>query len=176
MADLDATHSPEIEALALEGRKSNAGVAKDYMQGTEAGRGLLTQSGPSQSLAFGSPMQAAIKSRYMGEYNFEKQKLEHKVLRSASEDNIRNLAATSQMANEEVEQNRQKMMLKNEVEQANKRARGQVLGTVLGITGGLAGAYVGYGAGGAGAKAGAAAGAGAGMQLGSGLGQAFGGT
>lgn len=162
--DLEARGNAQVDALALEGRKSNADVGREYMQGTQAGRGLLTQpSDGNQGLAYGSPMQAAIKQRYMNEYNFEHQKLNNRVLRAASEDHLRNLSATSQLANEEVQQNRQKAMLKNEIEQANKRARGQVLGTVLGITGGIAGAFAG---GPTGAMAGYAAGSGAGQMIG----------
>ena len=164
--DLEARGNAEVDALTRAGT-SNAQVGKDYMSGTNVGRGLLNQGGDSgQAIAYGSPMQHAIKQRYVGEYNANQSQLHHRVLRSASEDNLRNLSATTQMATEEVMQNRQKAMLKNEIEQANKRARGQVLGTVLGITGG-----VGAMAAGTGPQGGMA-----GYQAGSGVGQMIGGS
>ncbi len=169
--DLESSYSPAIESLALEGRRTNADVGRSYMEGTNVGKGLLTQPDSfNQGLAYGSPMQAAIKQRYTNDYNFKQSELSHKMLRSASEDHLRNLASTTQMANEEVMQNRQKEMLKNEIEQANKRARGQVLGSVLGIVGGIGGAYLGAGTG-----AGIAGGGMLGMQAGQGIGNAMGG-
>jgi len=160
---LDATSTKEIGDLVSDNR-TNAGVAQDYMRGTGAGRGLLTQEDTYNSgLAYGNPMSHAIKQRAMNDYNTQYKEISNRALRAASEDHIRNLASASQMANEEVQMNRQKEMLKNQIDQANKRARGQVLGTVLGITGGIAGAYAG---GPAGAMAGYSAGQGVGNMVG----------
>jgi len=163
---LDATSSPEMAALAKEGKRSNADISQNYMQDTGKARGLLDAPDTSnQKMAYSNPMSTAIKNRYSNDFNFQSKQLNNRILRAASEDNIRNLAATTQAATQEVLQNRQKEMLRNEIDQANKRARGQVLGTVLGITGGI----------GAMAATGGNPAAGmAGYQMGSGAGQMYG--
>lgn len=161
---LDATSTKEVGDLVSDNR-TNSGVAQDYMRGADVGKGLLTQNDTYGSgLAYGNPMSQAIKQRAMSDYNSQYKDISNRALRAASEDHIRNLASATQMASEEVQMNRQKEMLKNQIDQANKRARGQVLGTVLGITGGIAGAYVG---GPAGAAAGYSAGQGVGNMVGS---------
>jgi hypothetical protein len=164
---LDSTSSPALGALVDEhGKQTNSSIAQGYMQGAGVGKGLLNNPDQgNQNLAYGNPMSTAIRQRYMGEYTQNMNEINNRVLRAASADHIRNLATTSQLASQEVEMNRQKELLKNQIDQANKRARGQVLGTILGIVGGIGGAV-----------AGGAGGAMAGYQLGQGAGQVAGGS
>ncbi len=116
-------------------------------------------------------MTGAIQQRYMGGYNIAKNQLDINVAKEARQDKLNHLMTVSSLANQEVMQNRQKAIIAYQIDQANKRARGQILGSVLGITGGIVGGVVGAYAGG---PAGAAAGASAGYNLGSGAGQAIG--
>jgi len=166
--NLDPTATAGItDTIGTQSRQTNQSVANDYTsEGKRAGRGLLTQEDSfNKGLAYDNPMSTAIKKRYMGDYNLKENELSNRMLRSASEDRIRSLHSASQMAAEEVQQNKQKEMLRNEIDQANKRARGAVLGNVLGIVGGIVGGIYG-GAGGA--QAGYAAGSGIGQAAGEG--------
>ncbi len=164
--NLDSTSSQEISGIVKDQNRSNQSIANQYTQGAEQGRGLLTQDNNfNQGLAYGSnPMSHAIKSRYIQDYNLKERELKSAAIKNASADHIKNLNAVTQMASEEVMQNRQKEMLKNEIDQQNKRARGAVVGNVLGIVGGVVGGIYG---GAAGAQAGYAGGQGVGNAVGS---------
>lgn len=165
--NVDSSSSPAIEANVngLVGQ-SNADVAHQYGQHTSEARGLLNQGENFNSRLGGYGDKAttdAIRSRYSMPYNREEKRLKLDIMQNAATDHIRNLQVASQAAGQEVEDNRQKAILRWKVEQANKKARGAVLGNVLGIVGGVvAGIY----SGGTGAAAGYAAGQGAGNAIG----------
>lgn len=174
--NVDSTATPAIGAHISElGSETNAGIASQYGSGIPTARGLLnSDSGLSSSMAYGDKATSdAIKARYSMPYMRKENELRVDVMKNASADHIRNLQVASMAAGQEVEQNRQKAILKWKVEQANKRARGAVYGSVLGIVGGIAGGVAGGMAGGG--APGAMVGIGAGQALGSGVGQAIGG-
>ncbi len=164
---LESTANPAVTGLVNDANShSNADIAQKYNSGTSQARGLLnTPDHMNDQLSYGNKAQTdAIKSRYDRSYGRQETALSLKTMMNADADHVRNLQNASQLANQEVETNRQKDLLKNKINQANKRARGQVLGTVLGITGAVA---AGYATGGAGAGAGYAAGDAAGNMIGS---------
>lgn len=165
---LDSTADRNITGLVNEGlNTSNHQVADKYNAGNQQARGLLNSpSNFNQGLNYGDQVQSdAIKSRYNQAYGRQEQSLTLKNMMNADQDHVKQLQAASQLAGQEVETNKQKALLKNKIEQANKRARGQMLGSILGITGAVGGAYLGGGAG-----------AGAGFQAGAAAGNAIGGT
>lgn len=166
LADLQSGSSNAVGSSVNEQvHQSNAGLANQYNSGLSSGRGLLNQqSNTNQGLAYGDQATSdAIKSRYMKDYQRTENKIKLDNVRNAQEDHIRNLQMASNAAGQEVEQNKQKSILKWKIDQANKASRGQALGTVLGIVGGVAGGVTG-----------GAAGAGAGFAAGSGIGNAYG--
>lgn len=173
--NVDSTNDPSIQSTVnFQSGQSNAGVAQGYSQpGQEAAQGLLNRpDNYNKGLNYGdAATSAAIKQKYMGQYNIQNNALSLETTRNATADQIHNLSATTQAAGQEVEQNRQKALLKWNVEQQNKRARGAILGNVLGIVGAVGGGVAGAFAGGVGAPAGAAAG----YALGQGAGNMIGG-
>ena len=163
--NLDPTATPAItEHVGSLG--NNQSVASSYNSGLSTGRGLLGQSDSFNSqLGYGNQAETqAIRNRYAGNYGLKENELRIENVRNASDDNVHNLMAATQAASAEVQLNKQKSLLAWQIDQANRRARGQVLGTVLGITGGVIGGVVGGGAGGA--MAGYAAGSGIGNAYG----------
>lgn len=177
MDDVQETSSPIIQALGSEARNETAeSMAKQYGGGTENARGLLNQGGNSfnSGLSYGDKaMSSAIRGKYMGDFNRNAHKVNLNNLRNADEDHIRKLSVASELANQEVEMNRQKEILKHKMKQAKKQQRGALIGSVLGIVGGVAGGVAGSMAA---PGVGTGAGAMAGSALGSGLGQAIGGS
>lgn len=165
--NIDSTAQVFGSGLIESGQETGQQAGQRYMQaGSEAGRGLLgREDNYNQGLAYGDrAISDAIKSKYMQQYGKAEKKLNTQVLLKADQDKVKELNLTSQLANEEVELNKQKDMLKWKKKQADKKARGNVLGTVLGITvGTVAGIY----SGGSGAAAGYAAGNAAGQAIGS---------
>lgn len=145
---LDPYASPELTNYIGEQSNENRGnVASNYLQGTQTTKGLLdqpvAQNSLDKSLSYGDQATgAAIRSRYSQPYNRSMNELKTDYLKYADADHLKNLQASASLANTEVEQNRQKEMLKYQIEQANKRARGAIVGTVLGIVGGGVGLLV----------------------------------
>lgn len=164
--DLDYTSSPALGQALTNLGGSNADLAKKYSAGSGEARGLLMNAPDSNSgLSYGDrAISDAIKSRSMREFNTSQNRLELETMKSAQTDHLRNLQVATQAASQEVEQNKQKAILRWKIDQANKASRGQVLGTTLGIVGGVVGAVYG---GPAGAAAGYAAGSGVGSAVGS---------
>ncbi len=164
---LDEGNDPSLASFTKEQvGQSNQSLANSYDHDAMAsGRGLLNAPNhTNSSLSYGDQATtSAIQSRYQQKYTQGENALKLDVMKNAQSDHIRNLQSTTAMAGQEVEMNRQKALLKWKIDQANKKARGQVIGTTLGIVGGVVGAYFG-----------GAAGAGAGYAAGSGVGQAVG--
>lgn len=146
--------------------QSNADIAANYSSGNSQARGLLNSNDNfNNNLAYGSNAESdAIKSRYMPQYNLQEKQLNLDNLKNAQTDHLRGLQVATQAASEEVQLNKQKALLKWQIEQQNKKARGAILGTTLGIVGGVVGTIYGGPAGGA---AGYAAGQGVGNAVGS---------
>lgn len=172
--NVDSTSDPAISQHVSDlGHQTNADVARDYSAGGAAAKGLLTPDNYNTGLSYGDrATHAAIRSRYMQPAVQQEQQLSTEIMSKASGDHIRNLTMATQAAGQEVEMNKQKAMLKYQVEQANRRAKARIYGDVLGIVGGVAGAV---GGGVAGGPMGAVAGAGAGQKLGEAGGQMIGG-
>lgn len=170
IGSLDATHDPAIDNALNSQSGSNADLAKTYSAGASATRGLLNNPDSGQGLSYGDrAVSDAIRSRSSAGYNRSMNELSLNTMRSAQEDHLRNLQVATNAATQEVEQNKQKAILKWKIDQANKSARGAILGTTLGIVGGVAGAAM---TGGAAAPGGAMAG----YALGSGVGNMAGGS
>lgn len=167
MENLDPTADPSVKAnVAEQVGMSNHDLAQKYSgDATTAGRGLLnSHDNFNNGLSYGdNATSAAIKSRYNQDYKQSENALKLDTMKKANADHIANLHVATQAAGQEVELNKQKAILKWKMEQAEKKARGQVVGNVLGIVGGVVGAVYG-----------GPAGAGAGYALGSGVGQAAG--
>ncbi len=165
--NINSTADPSLRANVNEQvGQTNQNVADNYAQGAQsAGRGLLNSHDNFNSgLSYGDrATTAAIKSRYDRQYQQSENKLKLDVMKNAQSDHIRNLQVAGQAAGQEVALNKEKAILKWKKEQADKKARGQVIGTTLGIVGGVVGAIYG-----------GPAGAGAGYALGSGVGSAVG--
>ncbi len=170
-SNLNTVSDPNITARVNEEvGQTNQDRALQYGSGIGQARGLLTQPDNfSNQLGYGDKAtSAAIKRRYSEPYMRDESRLKLENTRNADEDHLRALSVASAAAGQEVEDNRQKQILKFKIDQANKRARGAVLGTVLGITGGVAGGYAGSFGGqpAAGAMAGYAGGSGIGNAMG----------
>ena len=159
--------SPSITANINQNvGETNSQVQQSYEAPAQAAsRGLLgVQNNMNQGLSYGDQATtAAIKSRYNGQNVFAQNQLNIDTMKAADADHLRNLGAATQAASQEVELNRQKAILQWNIDQQNKKARGQILGTTLGIVGGVVGGVYG-----------GAAGAGAGYAVGSGVGNAVG--
>ncbi len=166
-SQLNESHDSSLDAFSRQQvGQSNQDVANTYGSGAmSAGRGLLNAPNhTNSSLSYGDQATtSAIQSRYQQKYTQNENALKLDVMKSAQSDHIRNLQSATQMASQEVEQNRQKALLKWKIDQANKKARGAIVGQTLGIVGGVVGGIYG-----------GAAGAGAGYAAGSGIGQAYG--
>lgn len=166
---LEQTSDPSITAnIHSQVGQTNQGIANSYDSGASEARGLLTSGGNSFNSGLGYSDKAtsdAIRARYMPQANLKAQELSLENLKNAQSDHLRNLQVATQAAGEEVQLNKQKALLKWQVEQQNKKARGAVLGTTLGIVGGVVGAV--YGGGAPGAMAGYSAGSGVGNAIGS---------
>lgn len=165
--DVEQHSDPSISAVGSDARNETAkSLAGQYSGGVENARGLLSQGGNelNSGLNYGDQaMSLAIRQKYMGEFNRNVHKVNLNNLRAADEDHIRKLSVASELANQEVEMNRQKEILKHKMKEAKKAQRGAMVGQVLGIVGGVvAGAYSGGAA------------AGAGYAVGSGIGNAAG--
>ena len=172
---LDSENPASITAnVNTQANQTNQDIANQYTgDAKSAGRGLLNSTDNfNNGLSFGDKAQTqAIQSRYTQAYNRGESALSLDALKNAQSDHIRNLQIATQAAGQEVELNRQKAIMKWNIEQQNKKARGAILGTTLGIVGGVVGGVVGaYGTAGVGTAAGAAAGYAAGQ----GVGQAVG--
>lgn len=125
--------------------KSNADIGRSYTSGNQEARGLLNDPGQlNKSLGFNDQaMGDAIRSKYMQGYGHKESQLNNKMFQQADADHIRQLAGASELANQEVEMNRQKEILRWKVQQSKKAQRGAILGNVLGIAGAAGGAYAG---------------------------------
>jgi hypothetical protein len=163
---LDYTSSPALSQAISEQSGSSADLGRQYSLGASQARGLLTNAPDSNSgLSYGNrAVSDAIKSRTMGGFNRSMNELNLNTMKAAQSDHLRNLQVATNAATQEVEQNKQKAVLRWKIDQANKAARGQIVGTTLGIVGGVAGAVFG---GPAGAMAGYAVGSGVGNAVGS---------
>lgn len=165
--DINESSAPSITAnVNQQAGETNRDVSNTYNAGTSTARGLLNSpSNFNQGLSYGdSATTAAIKSRYQQQATVAQNQLSIDTMKQASSDHLRNLQTATAAAGQEVEQNRQKALLKWNIDQANKKARGAILGTTLGIIGGVVGGIY---SGGAGAAAGYAAGSGVGNAVGS---------
>ncbi len=170
---LDAVSDPAITANVNKSvGQTNQGIASSYGSGAGEARGLLNSGNFNQGLSYGdSATSSAIKSRYMTSYGLGEKQLSLENIKNAQTDHLRNLNVATQAAGQEVEMNKQKALIKWQIEQQNKKARGAVLGTVLGITGAVVGGVVaGAGSLGVGAVGGAAAGYAAGNAAGNAIG------
>lgn len=168
--NVDSAADPSITANINEQvGQTNHGIAAQYGSGMAQARGLLNQpDNYNQGISYGDKATSdAIRSRYSQGFHRHENELSTDIMKNASRDHIANLHVASQAAGQEVEDNRQKAILRWKVEQANKKARGAVLGNVLGIVGGVVGGI--YGGGAPGAMAGYAAGQGVGNAVGGGL-------
>lgn len=175
--DLEASSNPSISAHMNELASDNTqNQANRYTQDFSQAKGLLTQPEHfSSSLAYGDKATSdAIRQRSgLQPYLRQESQLKLDAVKNASSDRLRALSAATTAASQEVAMNKQKALLRWQVDQANKKARGAVLGHVLGIVGAVGGAIVGtYAAPGAGTAVGASAGA----ALGEGAGNAIGGA
>lgn len=169
---LEPTADPHITSHVNElNSYTGNDLGQNYLSDKPQARGLLgADSSFDKSLGYGDDgTMKAIQSKYAQKYNLGERQLDLNTMRQADADHLLALNSAAGLANQEVLQNQQKALLRYEIEQANKRAKGQILGQVLGITGGIvggvAGAYSGTG------PAGVAVGASAGYNLGSGAGQ-----
>lgn len=161
---LEASADPNIAANVNEyGRGSNQSLADSFSSG--AGRGLLSsRNNFDQDTGFGhSAEMDAIRGRYMPQFDRQEKQLKLDNLKAAGMDRIRNLQVATEAAGQEVQMNKQKTILKDKIEKAQRAARGAVLGHVLGIVGGV---VAGYFTAGTGAAAGFAAGEAAGQAIG----------
>lgn len=161
---LEASANSDITANIGEySRGSNQSLADSF--GSSAGRGLLSsRNNFDQNTGFGhSAEMDAIRGRYMPKFERQEKQLNLDNLRGASMDRLRNLQVATQAAGEEVQINKQKAILKDKIEKAQKAARGAVLGHVLGIVGGVVGGVV---SGGTAAAGGYMAGQAAGQAIG----------
>lgn len=169
-ASLLPTNDPSISSnVATQTGTSNQDYAANYGSGNSTARGLLNGANPSfdQNLDFGNQAQTqAIQGRYSQPYYRGEAQLSTNIVAAADADHLHNLQVATDAAGQEVELNRQKALMAWKIDQANKRARGQILGTTLGIVGGVVGGIYG-GAGGA--TAGYAAGSGVGQAAGQGM-------
>lgn len=160
--DLSSTNSAALSGLINEHNATDANkVAQNYSSGISEGRGLLNRpDNINQTLSYGNDATSnAIKSKYSQQYGLASRELSTKTMMQAHADQIQKLTVASQLADQEVQMNREKALLIDKKKQANKHARGAVLGHVLGIVGGVvAGAYTGGAAAPAGFMAGEAAG------------------
>lgn len=175
-ASLLATNDPSIQSnISQQTGMTNQGLANNYSAGNTQAQGLLNSANPSfdKGLDYGdSALTSAIQNRYSQGFNQSQQRLNTSIMQNADADHLQNLTVATQAAGQEVELNRQKALLAWKIDQANKKARGQILGTTLGIVGAVGGAVIGaYAGGGVGAVPGAAAG----FQLGNAAGQGLGG-
>lgn len=165
-ADLGSTNSQALQGLIGEENTTSANtLAGDYSSGISEGRGLLNRTDNfNKNLSYGDPATTnAIRSKYSHQYENASRELTAQTMRQAHSDKIQKLTVASQLADQEVQLNKEKALLKDKKKQADRRARGQVLGHVLGIVGGVvAGVY----SGGAAAPAGFAAGEAAGNAIG----------
>lgn len=171
-ANLNPTASAGIAQEATQSSNPYENVGA-YSAGKAPAQGLLNDpSSFQEGLGGGNDsMAGAIKARSMQGFNIGQNQVDLSIAKQASADKLNALSIASQQANQEVLQNRQKAMLAYQIDQANKKARGQILGTILGITGGIGGGVIGGVYGG---PTGAATGAQAGFGVGSGTGQMIG--
>lgn len=164
---LEATATPEItENIRSQTGMTNQGLANSYEAGG-VGRGLLNApSNFNSGLSFSNNAETdAIKARYMPQYQRREDQLRLDNLKGAQMDHLRNLQVATRAAAQEVEQNKQKAILKDKIEKMQRAQRGQVLGSVLGIVGGVVGGIYG-------GPAGAAAGYSGGQAVGNAAGSA----
>lgn len=153
---LDSTVTPSItQNIDNQASHSNQQIADSYGSGG-AGRGLLNAPNNFDNhLNFGNRAQTdAIRQRYMPEFDRSEKQLSLDNLKGAQMDHLRNLQVATQAASQEVVMNREKALMKDRIEKANRAARGQVLGSVLGIVGGVVGGVYGGPAGAAAGYAG----------------------
>lgn len=161
---LEASSDPSIGANVNEySRGTNQSLADSFH--SNAGRGLLAAPDTfDRTSNFGNGAERdAIRNRYMPQFDRQEKQLNLDNIKGASMDRLRNLQVATEAAGQEVQMNKQKAVLKDKIEKAQRAARGAVLGHVLGIVGGVvAGVYTG----GAGAAGGFAAGEAAGQAIG----------
>lgn len=165
--NVDPYSSPAVGDLSRNTNvQTPSQIAGDYSSAMSQGKGLLNSSDNfDKGLGYGNHAETqAIKNRYMPEYGLQESKLNYENVRNAETDKLQHLQVVTGLAGQEVQLNKQKALLKWQVEQQNKKARGAVLGNVLGIVGGVVGAIYGNAPG---AAAGFAAGEGAGQAIGS---------
>lgn len=145
MDDLSPMISSEISGYGNEARQGSIDKNySNYSQGLSQGRGLMDNVGNfSERLGSATPEASAIRAKYDQDFGKEQKRISLGMMRQAQEDNIKKLQAANQMADQEMEINRQKELLKWQRKQAKKAARGQLVGNVLGIVGAVGGAVVG---------------------------------
>lgn len=165
-ADLTSTNSQALGGLINEHNATDATkLGQSYSSGISEGRGLLNRPDTmNQSLSYGNDATSnAIKQKYTQQYGLASRELSTKTMAQAHSDQVQKLTVASQLADQEVQMNKDKALLRDKKKQADRKARGAVLGHVLGIVGGVAaGVYTG----GAGAPAGFMAGEAAGNAIG----------
>ena len=160
------------EAQAGSGAQNYA----KYNSGAPQVAGLMNQpDNYSQKLGGADNAQLnAIKSKYDQKFGQDQSRLNLTLMKQANEDHLRKVQIANQMANQEMEINRQKEMLRQQRKAAKRQARGAMIGNVLGIVGAVGGGLAG-GLGTGGTPMGAIAGASVGNSLGQAAGGAIGG-
>lgn len=138
---LEATADPNITANVNQFSSGNIQSTADSYGSGGAGRSMLNVPNRfDQGLGSSNDVQmAAIRNRYMPQFDRQERQLNLDNLKAAGTDRIRNLQVATQAASEEVQLNKQKAILKDKIEKAQRAARGAVLGHVLGIVGGVVG-------------------------------------
>lgn len=143
--DLTSTNSAALSGLINENNATNANkLSQNYSSGISEGRGLLNRPDTiNKSLSYGDNATSnAIRSKYSHQYELSARELSTKTMAQAHSDQIKKLTVASQLADQEVQMNKDKALLRDKKKQADRKARGAVLGHVLGIVGGVvAGAY-----------------------------------
>jgi hypothetical protein len=175
-SSLLAANDPSIaQNISNDTQSTNGSIASQYGSGNTQARGLLNSgnSGMDSSIDYGNnALTQAIQNRYSQGFNQNQATLNTSIMQNADADHLQNLQVATGAATQEVELNRQKALLAWKIDQANKKARGQILGTTLGIVGGVIGGVAGgYATGGVEVGAGAAAGYGLGAGVGQSIGQ-----
>lgn len=172
MDDLSPMISKEISDLGADARAGSAQqLYKDYTgEANQAASGLMADTSTERFNAGlggnNDPTLSAIKNKYNKQFSHNQQRLSLGAMRDAEEDNLRKIQVANQLADQEMEMNRQKEMLKQQMKKAKRAARSATIGNILGVAG--AGAGFAFGGG----PAGAAVGMGSGQAIGNMAGQA----
>jgi len=143
--ELEHRENPAVSGLLKESQgETAADRLNTYKQAGREAKGLLNaDSSFNTGLSYRSPQTDAIRSKYLGEFNKAQERVDLDLSKSATNDHVKKLAIATDLANQEIQINRQKAMMRSRIKRANKQARAQTIGAVLGIVGAGAGAFFG---------------------------------